>query len=300
MVVTIYCIKDDWNTDYIKNDFFNISNVNIKFIEFNTNDVNEITNDNNIINKNILVIQSNIKISYEILTEFVIHIKPIAIFLLSDEANVNKKWNQLSQYTKLYLRQYNYDNNIYQIPLGYVSGFINMSTMNPEFKNRIKKIIDRQYMFSFVGDIKSDRLQMIKSLIKLVPQNQLYIKTARNKWKLDLVDVKPPELFSIYNNSRFVTNGRGNVTLDCFRIYEAILAGSIPVIVGSIEEINKTFNYNGDKPVLISSNTWDNVIKICINMKIDDLQKIQISNIEWWKRQINNIHNKLKNLITDL
>ena len=40
---------------------------------------------------------------------------------------------------------------------------------------------------------------------------------------------------NIYSQSIFVFNGRGNVFLDCFRLYEAIIAGAIPVIVGEKE-----------------------------------------------------------------
>ncbi len=58
-------------------------------------------------------------------------------------------------------------------------------------------------------------------------------------------------MFDVYNDSIFIPNGRGNFTLDCFRIYEAILSGCIPVIVGKNEELDTIFYYNNDKPPFI-------------------------------------------------
>eukprot|EP00170_Pyropia_yezoensis_P005769 contig_23458_g5787 len=39
----------------------------------------------------------------------------------------------------------------------------------------------------------------------------------------------------------FVPNSHGNVVLDCFRLYEASMAGAIPVIVASAAEFRTNF-----------------------------------------------------------
>ncbi len=36
-------------------------------------------------------------------------------------------------------------------------------------------------------------------------------------------------MFEKYKEAKFVLSGRGQLNLDCFRIYEAIIAGALPV-----------------------------------------------------------------------
>jgi hypothetical protein len=104
----------------------------------------------------------------------------------------------------------------------------------------------------------------------------------------------PCKCFNIYNNSIFVISGRGNVSLNCFRIYEAIVAGAIPVIVGSIDEINNTFNFNNKLPPFIYDETWENVVIKCNDLlkNYEKLQEIQDNLLSWWKNEIIHI-NKL-------
>ena len=70
--------------------------------------------------------------------------------------------------------------------------------------------------------------------------------------------------------------GRGNKSLDCFRLYEAIVAGAIPVICGPIEEINVTFNFNNENQYIITADTWDKAVLLCKELYND---KDKICNI---------------------
>jgi hypothetical protein len=36
-------------------------------------------------------------------------------------------------------------------------------------------------------------------------------------------------MIKVYNSSKFVVVGRGHSNLDCFRIYESIVGGALPV-----------------------------------------------------------------------
>jgi len=76
--------------------------------------------------------------------------------------------------------------------------------------------------------------------------------------------------------------------LDCFRIYEAIVAGAIPVIVGSSYEITNTFNYDNNIPPFIYDETWEKVVIKCTNLlnDVEELQKIQDNLITWWDNKI--------------
>lgn len=110
---------------------------------------------------------------------------------------------------------------------------------------------------------------------------------VNNNWNINNLPVSPQKCFEIYNNSIFVICGRGNHSLDCFRIYEAIVAGSIPVIMGTLDEINVTFNYNDNIPPFIYDNNWERIVVRCnlLLKDFDKLQKMQDMLLKWWSNE---------------
>jgi hypothetical protein len=89
------------------------------------------------------------------------------------------------------------------------------------------------------------------------------------------------------NNSIFVICGRGNCSLDCFRIYEAIVAGAIPVIVGNLDEIQTTFNYNNNYIPFIHDDSWEKVVVKCNDLlkDYDKLEQIRNDLKSWWNNE---------------
>ena len=282
-----------WEEDFIKNDIFNKNyyDISINYVYIENNHC-EYKNE-----KNILIF--NNCLTNDFIQSLIISLKPIALFYIGDENGKGLQYYSLDKYTQIFYRQYNHQNinynkNNLQLPLGYVKYFLEgRSSLEIE----IKPISKRQYTASFIGTIKSDRIQMCNTFNRRFKNN--YISQSDTDWS-DPMKQKflPKDLFNIYNSSVFVINGRGNVSLDCFRIYEAIVAGSIPVVVGNINEINITFNYNNDKPFLIIANNWNEAVDKCDNLleKIDILQEIQKKNRQWWRRQIFQIQNNIKKL----
>ena len=61
-------------------------------------------------------------------------------------------------------------------------------------------------------------------------------------------DAPPADIFQAYRDAIFVPNGRGNVVLDCVRLFEASLAGAIPVVVGPWPEVREAFYFDGEIP----------------------------------------------------
>ena len=98
----------------------------------------------------------------------------------------------------------------------------------------------------------------------------------------------PATIFNVYANSIFVPNGRGNVVLDCFRLYEATLTGAIPVVVGSWSEVREAFYFDGDIPPWIFEETWEAAAARCTDLSanVEALQQIQEEQLKWWSRQI--------------
>ena len=202
------------------------------------------------------------------------------VFYLGNEDHSKNDFLEIAKYSKLFC-QYRHL-NCYQLPLGYCSGM--------ELVNDVIKIKDRKYDFSFIGSPKHDRINLIEFFKKEFPN--CYLNYGSNCWDINKQKVGPLEMSRIYQQSRFVIIGRGWISLDCFRIYEAIVCGAIPVVIGPLEEIDKTFYYNGEPPEFIYA---EDALSAINKIKSVELQVLQEKLMDWWKNQ----NNKIINLITN-
>jgi len=289
----------EWEEDYFKNDLFNPSNYNfpVKFLYLKDFDLPKLKEYEN--KKNVVVFNRAYQLNA--LKEFLDILKPFAVFHLSDEFKSDQKYYDLySNYPiKILFHQYNhqinYHLNHFQIPLGYVKYFLNNVDKKSIGNSWGNKIETKQYDFAFIGSLKNDRELMINKFKSVFTKN--YINTGETNWANPKKQaVKPQQMFDFYNKTIFVPIGRGNVSLDCFRLYEVIVAGAIPVIVGEKDEINNTFNFNGNKPQIIIGKNWDKVLKLCRNIHNDKnkLTELINSNKKWWDSINNSIIDKIK------
>jgi hypothetical protein len=238
----------------------------------------------------VIIFTSNL-IKFEEIKELVKLIKPRIIVHLSDEVGDKPEYNELGNMCELYLRQYNhrhysYTENSYQIPLGYTNyGFHNINVID---KFKIKNINpykgNRSIDWSFIGWLKSDRHQMISVMSKI-----------ENNWIGNTENIN--EVVDVYLNSKFVASGRGNFSLDCFRLYEACACGSIPIVVGDEYELKSTFNYDVYPPWLFCKN-WEEARLRCEEILKDDMlvEKMRISVIDWWMATLNNFRSKINSV----
>jgi hypothetical protein len=284
MITLLYLENATWEFDFIINEF--LYNIEKATEILCLKDIPLLLNRQDIIEQNILVINTTCKA--DSIINIVKHIKPIAVFYLSDECGEDKNIPTLEKYTKLFFRQYNhrhyhYANNNYQLMLGYSKYFLTnqkSSDISP------KKMMEREISCSFIGTMKSDRFHMTNVFKQNMENTNIVF--VENNWNIDDLPYSPQKCFDIYNNSVFVICGRGNVSLDCFRIYEAIVAGAIPVVVGTRDEIKSTFYYQDHLPPFIYDDSWEKVVIKCNDLlkNDDELQKIQNELLLWWKEQI--------------
>jgi len=298
----------EWEYDYIVSDIFE-NKLEVEL--FNAQNIFSLMHRKDLIRDNIFCINPAIKL--DVVEKVVQFLNPIVIFWFSDEDGRHNNWTKLALYTKFLFRNYNhpsynYLSNTAQIPLGYVTGFL-LDKSVPLYRkigyvnngvqsyNAIRpKMVDRKISASFVGQLKSDRHEMCSIFINM--KNNMIVPVDNN-WNIQKLQFLPADLFKLYSDSIFVLIGRGNISLDCFRIYEAIVAGAIPVIVGDNKEISDTFAYNGYKPKFIQADTWNNAYNICAELLLDKdaLQTFQDANITWWNFQIEFIRNKICDLL---
>lgn len=276
-----YIIYDNtpWERQFIFQDLLGVDySTYLKLIKTNNNlnysiiqNWEKLDNINDIINNNIFIFSSNTN-KYSEIEDMVKLLKPIVIIHLSDEWGNKEHFQNLYKYTRLLLRQYYHSNyyqkpNIKYIPLGYMSDMVEMNYTNL----KLKLPINRKYKWSFIGNLKQDRLEMVNKMKSI---NPFYVgQTDKIKMR------------EIYRESIFVPNGRGNVKLDCFRLYEASLCGAIPIIVGSKKEIEETFCKEENPPWLMFEN-WNEAQLKCLKLleDMDNLNKLSEKHINWWSK----------------
>lgn len=300
----IYDNSCTWEKDYIK-ELFSLIEYDLIYVDLN-NLINKLHYEEQYINDKsfmILVFSSNVYRYCDIL-KIVLRIKPIIIVHLSDEWGNRPQYTHLAEHTKLLLhqhRQKNYDynkyNNIIQIPLGYMTNMFNnkiaqditLGDKNFALNTKLKPISERKYKWAFIGRIKQDRRIILFKFSRKIKE-KFYGK-----------NITSSKMFDVYNDSIFIPNGRGNFTLDCFRIYEAILSGCIPVIVGKNDELDTIFYYNNDKPPFIIEETWDNAINKCMYLldNIKELENVQQLNYKWLENKIRSIQKLIKDTLTN-
>lgn len=253
---------------------------------------NELLSDMDLDGKNILVINHATPI--EDVKRLVAEHKPQIVFHLSDERGDHREWLYIFDCAKYVFRQYNHAHYVYppnsiQIPLGYASGYNRSTTIKP--------MVERIYKAAFIGELKSDRVEMFDEFERGFMRDELFFRSARNDWELSALKYSPAATNEVYSDSIFVPIGRGNHSLDCFRFYEAIVSGAIPIVVGDLDEINITFHYGGHMPSFLYVKNWTDAviaIKHMIKTQFPALMAIQQYNSGWWDTQVGNIRHLIE------
>jgi hypothetical protein len=257
----------------------------------NFTDINFYKNNNVKKNKCILVFSSNI-IDYNNIKPISSEFKPLIIIHFSDEDGNKEHYLDLANDANIIFRQYHHSHyhnkydNINYIPLGYIENDKIKSSLDID----IRPINERKYVWSFVGGMKKDREVMINTF-KNANLGEYYFNNG----------IKPEEMYDIYNNSIFIPNGRGNVVLDCLRLYEASMNGAIPIVVGDTDEVMNIFKKE-DNPPWIFASSWDEAVEICKKYLDDNnlLVEKQNSIITWYKKRITDIKKKIELVVNNI
>ena len=202
----------------------------------------------------------------------------------------------------LVLRQYALHNHgtkeypsLLQIPLGYMTGMLRSPTDNQQHYasttyalwSLSKTTAQRKYKWSFVGSFHGRGEEDRKAAV-----------ATFSSWKsvphfLSNVTITPWNMSQIHNDTVFVLVGRGWITLDCFRIYETIIAGAIPLVVGSSKEIGHLFHYNGNNMPLVTADSWGRMLAICQNMTDDMIDRKREELARWYVNKMTQIKERI-------
>lgn len=172
---------------------------------------------------------------------------------------------------------------VMKMPLGYCSGMARGA-------RPIQRASARKYLWSFVGEVnKSSRPDMARALASVGPHFLRATDQPTGPAPLKSLDgnsqpLSPAEFSGILFNSVFSPCPMGNVNLECFRVYEALECGSIP-IVEKRWSLDYFKNLLGDHP-LPTVRSWPEARRTIGRMvenpaQIDALQERCVS---WWDR----------------
>ena len=148
----------------------------------------------------------------------------------------------------------------------------------PQFK-AFKLASQRKYLWSFDGELrKSSRLDAVKALRHIEPH---FLRDTGPTYGKPTLSFKP-EYQEVLTDSAFAPAPMGNVTLETFRMYEALELGSIPLI-----ETRRAYPYFehllGSHP-LPSFHRWSDATAFVERYARDPaaLDGLQQSCLAWW------------------
>ncbi|HFT1527991.1 TPA: hypothetical protein ACHWKK_001943 [Providencia stuartii] len=276
--------QTDFEFEYIENVIFkNIKHEN----HFNENkyDINK---------KNPLVIYSCDRMKPDIdLLNYLNVMKEYSLLHLSNEYQ-----QHLAKYykkAKVVFRTASWDvfssfDNVYTLPLGFQSGFYNKKLCNTNSDDALK---EKEYIWSFIGQIKNDRKAMSDALEKIKPS---YIHSSSSWMSNDILS--SAETIEIYKKTIFIPSPFGNINFECFRTMEALEWGCIPVTTMFLGRDCYKYIY-GDHPFIVGKNWLDCANQITYLIKNPKLleEKQKLVNV-WYKEFRNNLASDVKAILS--
>lgn len=180
-----------------------------------------------------------------------------------------------------------YDSNIHIdnltfVPLGFKSGFF--SEKNENFE-------DKKYIFSFIGQPKSDRGDLLENIEK---ENSVFIHKTHG-WNCS-TSLTQDECREIYKQTKFIPCPMGWVHPDSFRLMESLECGSIPVLK-NYNNLTYFTEVWGKSPIPVV-NSWHELSDLA---KLSDEEYKTLYNevFDWYKefkiKLSNNIYKKITN-----
>jgi hypothetical protein len=224
--------------------------------------------------------------------------KPRVLYHMSDE--LVQVGRELYQHCELVIRNGSADFDladdprVLQVPLGYVSGLNNGSGVSPRSS-------DRKCSFAFLGTMKNDReTEMLPALDEL-PSPKIIRKT-----KSFAAATKYFGVFTtiIYKNAVFVPNPMGNWNPECFRLYDALEWGCIPLMKRySISRYHAGYHdaLFGRHPIP-SFGEWRGAVDFARELLADRaaLNNIQAEINGWWQGYKSKLKNTIASRLAEL
>lgn len=172
--------------------------------------------------------------------------------------------------------------NVLTIPLGYKKGMFGSERVSTAMQ---------PYLWTFAGDPnKSGRAAVLSTLTEAGP----YKMHCTAGWKAANC-LTVDEYRAFLQSGTFTPCMTGNWNVDCFRIWEALECGSVPIVFSPTK--NQPYNYFngllGDGHPLIVVNAWEDAASIMMNLRDAALQNYKQRLFTWWNNYKGELKGKL-------
>ena len=162
------------------------------------------------------------------------------------------------------------------LPLGYCNGFKTHRAPKPAS--------ERTYLWSLVGGLnKTSRPDAVRAFKSLAPAlvratDDLAVKGLA----IERGALAPAALAAVLRDSAFAPSPMGNVNLECFRLYEGLEAGAIPILERRLG-LDYYRDLFGDHP-LPTFASWRDAARFVAGLKDRpaDLDQLQRTCTSWW------------------
>jgi GR25 family glycosyltransferase involved in LPS biosynthesis len=136
----------------------------------------------------------------------------------------------------------------------------------------------KRFLWSFYGTGWAERPEQLAPLSGIQPHSAQFFKTWR-----DAAQLKEEEYCKLMSQSIFVPCPRGN-NLECFRFYEVLECGAIPVLVQQYESESLYSSYLKSKLPIQVHSSWVEAAQYMIKMlqAPSELQQYHISLLQAW------------------
>jgi hypothetical protein len=170
----------------------------------------------------------------------------VGLFHLNDEfyKESTSYYPNLDFIFRQYYRQEDHEKyrHCHFLTLGYKTGFTESLVQQP--------IQERKYFWSFAGQLKGTRYDMAKYADR-IPGGRLHTTTQWN----DPKGLNTQEYAALLNNTVFSLCPMGNYSVDCYRIYEALEAGAIPII--EAKDVREALAVLFNPQLMLKYGVWD-------------------------------------------
>ena len=160
---------------------------------------------------------------------------------------------------------------ILTVPLGYP----NSASLSPS----PKPASARQYAWSFVGEVKASRPEMLAAMLHIEPHVARDTRPGRSIGSERLSKEAYDRLLF---ESAFSPCPMGNVMLETWRVYESLEAGAIPLIERRLS-MDYYRDLLGEHP-MPTFRSWDTAAQFCRGLLADPaaLDSLQSAVVAWW------------------
>lgn len=269
--IVFKCNPNGWESDWVK-EVFSLDSFDIQ--------------NRNFVGENCIIITDNPRKC--LFSGFLKQGLDFILINLKDEFIPSKQDHDIyeSEYCQFVFRNYfrrQYSGSKFSsFPLGYKHEF--WKGCNDKKRQLLQLNPDRKYIWSFAGVIKkSGRRKALQGLSKIKPN---FVHPVSG-W--DTADsLSTLEYRDLLCNSYFVPCFRGNCSLECFRIYESLECGAIPIVQKNshIETFNFWNSWLGsDHPLPIVDDIHSNEASAYINELTNNPKKLENKRLEvaeWW------------------